>query len=154
MGYTHHFKLNGNLTSNVLTEIKEVLGNHNITYEFNSKDPAVVTSDLIRFNGYEDAGYETFALEPGREEFCKTNYKEYDLAVCEVLLVLKHHYGEEFELKSDGFWVDKDLFDNDEFDGYWNGAFTNVRNKFGYTFEIEKVESFSSGRSFYQYIVK
>lgn len=154
MGYSHNFKLNGELTDNVLKDVKNVLSKYSyLTYEFNDDSPYVVSSELIRFNGYGEAGYETFYIEPHNKIFCKTGHADYDLAVCEVLLVLKHHYREDFELSSDGFWVNKVDFDKDLFneEDNWNTALENVRVEFGYEFNIEKVVSSSGGHSYYNY---
>ena len=57
----------------------------------------------IRFNGAGDLAHETFMVDRfSREfEFCKTNRKPYDLAVCSVLILVSL-YAEGGEISSDG----------------------------------------------------
>jgi hypothetical protein len=72
----------------------------------------------VWFNGEGEDGHETFHVprefEPtewaslrrnGRgpwPDFCKTDRKPYDLAVCCCLLIFRHHSGKQFGLTSDG----------------------------------------------------
>lgn len=154
MGYSHSFILNEELTEKVVAEIKQVLDKYNfIKYEYDDQRSYVATTEEIRFNGFGEAGYETFSLVPDKESFCKTNYKEYDIAVCQILLVLKKNYGDAFELSSDGFWVGLENFEKDEFDGYWNDAFSEVEKDFGYKFGIEKITSSEGSYTYYHYKV-
>jgi hypothetical protein len=72
----------------------------------------MVTEERIAFNSAnESEGYEDFYL--GREyieglfphgEFTKTNRKEYDIAVCLVLLHAYRVNPERLQLMSDGYW--------------------------------------------------
>lgn len=76
-----------------------------------------ITPDHIWFNGWKDGGHETFVVTREKPDnpswdkeattsfdFCKTNRKPYDLAVCLVLLTLKQHAPESVEISSDGEW--------------------------------------------------
>ncbi|WP_028598550.1 hypothetical protein, partial [Paenibacillus pasadenensis] len=41
--------------------------------------------------------------------FCKTAYKPYDFAVIVALIIVKHHFGQEVQVRSDGgtaYWAD------------------------------------------------
>ena len=63
----------------------------------------MVDEVAIRFNGVGDLAHETFMVDRvSREfEFCKTNRKPYDLAVCGVLILVSL-YAEGGEISSDG----------------------------------------------------
>jgi hypothetical protein len=105
--------------------------------EEDDSKPPVICKNLIRFNGIGDDAYETFYQSYKSREnsqggmgFCKTAHKPYDMAVCEVLLILKYHYPEEFELSSDGF-VSKQLEKN------WKKALTNVKEKLGFNMKYD-----------------
>lgn len=56
--------------------------------EHNEPKPAKVLKTIIRFNGVEDDGHETFYLPKKKRSFnfCKTARKPYDIAVAMVLL--------------------------------------------------------------------
>lgn len=140
MGYTHYWKLNKDLNEEVLKDVQLVVEKYRdlIQYEADDDRDPEVSPNMIRFNGIGDNSYETFLVEPHRQGLCKTGYRPYDIAVCEVLLVLKHHYGDDFELKSDGFWVSKEDYFKGKFDGTWNKALENVKRDFGYEFEITR----------------
>ena len=69
----------------------------------------VITDTTIIFNGDRSAGHwgETFFLTSERElegceTFCKTGHEPYDFAVCLALRCVKHFFGEDFYLSSDG----------------------------------------------------
>ncbi|WP_251553961.1 hypothetical protein [Neobacillus muris] len=128
MGYTHYFELKADLKSEVLRDVSEII-DHNeeiLAYEDDEtgRKPSVNEKE-IRFNGRDGDGHETFLIEKGVWEFCKTARKPYDLPVCEVLLVLKYHYGDDFSLSSDGFCTDG-------LDGNWAEAYENVKGQFKY----------------------
>lgn len=144
MGYTHYWNLNSNvLKDEVLEDVRQILNEYRdiVQLDENDAQEPIVNNYLIQFNGIGEKGYETFVVEPGGISFCKTNLRPYDLVVCEVLLVLKHHHGMNFDLDSDGFWVTQADFYEERFDGYWNEALENVRRKFGYEFNITHEET-------------
>lgn len=152
MGYTHYWKLNKELNESVLKDVQLIVNKHSHLIQFEShinKEP-IVSKKEIRFNGIDEDGHETFFVEFNDSNFCKTASKPYDLPVCEVLLVLKHHYKDDFELDSDGFWVSKDDLLKNEFDGDWRQALDNVRKEFGYEFEIYNEISNSGGYTYYK----
>ena len=152
MGYTHYFELKADLTDEVLRDVEKVIEKYpDLVLECDCDEPPLVSKELIRFNGRGEDGHETFLIKPHHHVFCKTNKKPYDLAVCEVLLILKHHYRDDFELSSDGFWVNKDKFEREILNGNWNTALDNVRNEFGYTFQLKGNIEESSGYTYYSF---
>lgn len=156
MGYTHRWKLNGELSEAVLKDIQLVVNKYRdlIQYEADDDRDPEVSPNMIRFNGIGNDSYETFLVEPHKQDFCKTGRRPYDIAVCEVLLVLKHHFRDNFELESDGFWVTEGDFLKDKFDGTWNEALENVKRDFGYEFEITRQVFHEYDRNFYKLGIK
>ncbi|WP_047154571.1 hypothetical protein [Aneurinibacillus tyrosinisolvens] len=139
MGYTHYWKFNGTFTDEVLKDVRIVVRQYKdiLRLGCDSEKRPSVSKKRIRFNGIGSYGYETFRVEPNTEHFCKTRENAYDIAVCEVLLVLKHHYGDKFELDSDGFSASsKEDMQSQKLRGYWNEALINVSNRFDYTFVL------------------
>lgn len=108
MGYTHYFKMDVPLEITKLqrTMIEEVLkenegvlangvGDIGTEPQFDAK--------VLSFNGVGDESHETMYVEFGKKsdfEFCKTARKEYDMAVCKILLILALSKG--FNFRSDG----------------------------------------------------
>jgi len=79
---------------------------------------------VIRFNGVESQAHETFLVERfSREfEFCKTNRKPYDLAVCSVLILVSL-YAEGGEISSDGLG---ETYTDSEWKDAWNHVSTVI----------------------------
>ena len=105
------------------------------------KKPPQIDTNGIFLNGRGEAGYETFsfrlppldakpeAVEFPIREFCKTNYKDYDIVVCEMLLILKT-YLPNIEIDSDGFSGYLEDAERDPMavlDGSWPQAIENVK---------------------------
>jgi hypothetical protein len=105
------------------------------------KKPPQIDKNGIFLNGRGEAGYETFqlrlppldakpeAVEFPIREFCKTNYKAYDPAICELLLVAKAHMPN-LEIDSDGFsgyLADAERDPMSVLDGAWPGAIEDVK---------------------------
>lgn len=107
MGYTHYW--NGKIPQSKFDKLRiaseKVIGfsDASVLWESEETDkPPELTSDLIRFNGIEDDGHETFCLEQSNTEgFCKTAQKPYDEIVTAILCLAKH-YAKSFEVRSDG----------------------------------------------------
>jgi len=107
MGYTHYWKAEKPLTleekhkemiRGIFEEYKDI-----IQYEDDTDQPPLMGDGVIRFNGIEDHGHETFYIELGKAfEFalCKTARKDYDEPVMKCLLVLSTLEG--FSFSSDG----------------------------------------------------
>lgn len=136
MGYTHHWKFrddtapaefkNGaekfekaaylgvKLCDKVRSRGIEICGGNGYG------NPAFSRGKVV-FNGSAEKGedYETFAMEPndGIYNFCKTEYRPYDLLVCLMLLAFKHFFGEDFIYWSDG--ITREAYENRESNAYW-----------------------------------
>jgi hypothetical protein len=156
MGYTHYWKFKGEKTMNegVLSDIQKVVSQYHdiLQYEHDVHKSPVVSKKAIRFNGIDERGHETFLVIPGSEfDCCKTARKPYDMPVCQILLILKHHYGKGFELSSDGLWVSKEEFKAKILDENWNEALDIVKKEYGYHFELIPNISHSQGRSYYSF---
>lgn len=72
---------------------------------------------------------EAMALHGQLWDFCKTGRAPYDLAVCAVLLVLKHHLGSKLRVGSDGD------------SGEWQPAVDLVKELFGYDIEFVREDT-------------
>lgn len=150
MGYSHYWTLHCTEEQFVkgmakaTPALNDILERHKSIIQFESDDPKppVLTSTQIRFNGIgEEGGHETFMVAmKERSDFCKTARKPYDLPVCECLLVLLACVLD-FELSSDGFWVNADET-NPPLDGCWDEALDSVEERYGYKFKrnIERHE--------------
>ena len=159
MGYTHYFKIDSGeekFKREVIADIKKVVGKYLnlLQYENDTKDSPLVNEEIIHFNGIDENGHETFYLTPNCNEFCKTARKPYDLPTCEILLILKHHYGNKFDLSSDGFWVSEEDFKKKNLDENWNEAIKNVRNEFGYIYKLIPEISKSNGYTYYSFNIQ
>jgi len=112
MGYTHYFSLNKaasqtqknkihNFTKKVLTYFREL-----VQYETDNYELPTNKDGVIRFNGVESLGHETFYLDLNETgfNFCKTARKPYDLPTCIVLIICKQILGNKLELSSDGYF--------------------------------------------------
>lgn len=125
MGYTHYLYREKNLDhvkfNNAVKDCQKIVQELNVPVQFESdnNDPPVFSPELIRFNGVNDDGHETFLIERDFTDsykvtdkqnrffsFCKTAYKPYDIAVTACLIVLKHHLGNAINVSSDGDYND------------------------------------------------
>lgn len=111
MGYTHYWRRDKNLDvdkfKKASADCKKVADwlRIPIQYEYNRDEPPVFDWNLIRFNGVGDDGHETFYVQRICTEsfqFCKTARKEYDTVVVACLIVLKHYFGDDIVISSDG----------------------------------------------------
>jgi hypothetical protein len=121
MGYTHYWyrkpKLDANNWDAFLLDVDKLIRNSGITVQYEADDakPPEVSAQLVRFNGVDGDGHETFYIEreaTGRDRdgqvfaFCKTAQKPYDPLVCAVLVAAKKHFGADFKVSSDGDQTD------------------------------------------------
>lgn len=116
MGYTHywkHRKIPDEKWAPFLRDVKKVFNHPEvralIRFEDDSEDPPRADAEVIRFNGRDGNGYETFLL--CKEErlgfaFCKTSRKPYDMVVTAILLLAHKHLSPELTISSDGSWVE------------------------------------------------
>lgn len=136
MGYTHTFrftKVQEDINVFCLMDIEEIFDRHKDIIEVKQLD-----LKGLCFNGKDEYGYEDFYLTPDMIEihFCKTNEKEYDIVVCEVLLALKAYYYQEFDFSSDGFWVSKYDWDKKKLNKTWNKAFEILNKEHHFRFKL------------------
>ena len=134
MGYTSYFPFKGKLdevTKNgwhaVVPIVRDIIERHKdllcLEYDETDKPPLVDEENfVIQFNGKGEDGHETFFVNLKDTEFafCKTARKPYDIAVCEILLVLCA-YIPGFDIGSDEF--NETLQTSDE---NWAGAAERV----------------------------
>ena len=78
----------------------------------------------IRFNGVGELSHETFMVDRIYRdfEFCKTNRKPYDLAVCSVLILVSL-YADGGEISSDGLG---DTYTDSEWKDAWEFVSTAI----------------------------
>ena len=118
MGYTHYWTKSRKFTDAEWLDIMKgaanilstAINSYGITlaYEYDKPiEKPLVSMELIRFNGVDDDGHETFYfdIDPNDFEFCKTNRKDYDAPVAAILMYVKHRVPE-FSWRSDG-WVEE-----------------------------------------------
>ena len=121
MGYTHYWHQSADFTddqwSAICKDTRKILTYCRkkgiaIQYEYNdTRVRSCVTKSEIHFNGSGPDGHETFYVPfcPSEDlkefNFCKTDLKSYDLAVCLCLLRMIHHCSA-FSISSDGEWED------------------------------------------------
>jgi hypothetical protein len=128
MGYTHYMRQESEVPTvqwKILTEaVNKVLSNlpkySTSAGAFHSDEPIIVQFEcvdnslpevgdqIIRFNGADEMGHETFMIgqdfDPNGEtfHFCKTARKPYDYVVCAVLILLNHYSPGSYKISSDG----------------------------------------------------
>lgn len=85
-----------------------------IQFECDAPETPIFSDSLIRFNGVDDDGHETFYIDQifggtykqWRDNkvfaFCKTARKPYDTIVTACLIILKHYLGDDIKISSDG----------------------------------------------------
>jgi hypothetical protein len=138
MGYTHYWSSTNDQKSaagylTAFPTISDIVKRYRkiIQFECDNAMPPVVDGTVVRFNGIEDEGHETFSFVLGRDDFCKTARKPYDLPVCECLLVL-NEFIPSMVLKSDGFGNSPEDIDDE-----WKLALQNVNKVYGLNVIIE-----------------
>jgi hypothetical protein len=131
MGYTHYWdKKHGKEGyDKALPILKKILKRHKdlIQHEYDDDSAPVCDEEGLFFNGIGDDGHETFVMDINNAikfAFCKTERKDYDCAVCECLIVLKH-FVKGFNFSSDG------NFDEDD----WLLPIENVKEHYGIEFK-------------------
>ncbi len=121
MGYTHYIDQKSELPLDKFKlfadECETIIQHSNIPVQFDWDDsnPHQITQEIVRFNGVNDDGHETFCLDRifkplYRDEIsngfyfslCKTEKKPYDKVVVACLYAAKWHFKEDIQLSSDG----------------------------------------------------
>ena len=144
MSYTHYFMAPKGVEGyeQALPIVKDILKRYKsiVAFEDGDEGDAVANNEIIRFNGVDGEGYETFWFEnwATKFSFCKTNRMPYDIVVCEVLAALRFHIPK-LHVGSDGFPnSDKDLSEVwdrvDELDESWAEALDNVSRLYNLDF--------------------
>lgn len=122
MGYTHYWSGQRDFTSvewkAIKAGAKKIIAAAKkdgvlVAFEYTEpKQKAEISDTRIRFNGIEDEGHETFALDIQREDFtfCKTARKPYDAVVVSILAMADKVAPGALKLSSDG--TEKDDNDN------------------------------------------
>jgi len=116
MGYTHYWRNTPNCTDDqweaVKTNALKILNATDVpvNWESDSDEPPEVSDSIIRFNGVEDDGCETFLFDRNSRRlnsfnFCKTNGKPYDEVVVAMLAMLVAEIPT-FQWTSDGGYPD------------------------------------------------
>jgi hypothetical protein len=108
MGYTHYWRNSAGFTdeqwNEAIARAKSILNFTNIPvqWECDTEAPPELSHEMIRFNGVDDEGHETFLVTPRQSgEFCKTARKPYDEIVVAMLTMLSE-VNPEFTWSSDG----------------------------------------------------
>ena len=123
MGYTHYWRRPAIIPRacwfQLRADVERLVKASPVPLAFEYDDPThrpELSSVVIRFNGVREAGFEAFLLPrlyglrdgempdaAGRRfQFCKTNYKAYDLLVTSTLISVKHRLGDLVIVESDG----------------------------------------------------
>lgn len=123
MGYTHYFETASHIKDEDWNDFCEIckkilqIADIPLAREFNLPlEPPVITDKLVRFNGIDEDGHETFYIERSYAGFgfCKTARKPYDKVVVTCLMA-GFHCGVFTEWSSDGEEEDhkegEELFD-------------------------------------------
>jgi hypothetical protein len=110
MGYTHYFTAVKKPTTKqwaALTKaVKQVFKDHGEFIQLESDDSKkpLANTSIIRFNGIEDEGHETFYFPKDQDgfSFCKTARKPYDEIVTACLTLANHFAPGCYDIGSDG----------------------------------------------------
>ena len=123
MGYTHYFtkkslELDKETFVRFTKDVEKILAKAKeqgieLGDAFGDKENGpFIDEDNVIFNGAdlsneggEDLSYETFSIKRVDDvnfNFCKTSLLPYDTVVVAVLIALVHHFGNEYEAKTDG----------------------------------------------------
>lgn len=121
MGYTHYFPREENISdqqwSDICKAVKLAIKVSSVPVQFECSDPTPpqIDDSIIRFNGIDGDGHETFYLDrnsTGEDYnidrykygffFCKTARKPYDELVTAVLIIVNHYALGAFGIGSDG----------------------------------------------------
>ena len=144
MGYTHYWhvpaKIEPKLFDLIVSDFKKLLPvfkDMKIQLDDQQGHEPIADSKSIFFNGVDELSHETFSLEQTLTpspyskpenglyfEFCKTNRKPCDLAVCSVLIIAQHYT--DLLVTSDGTLDDE-----------WQEPITFVKTYLGYGTEFK-----------------
>jgi len=88
VGYTHYWRnVPSKLNEQAVEVAKDILRRYAGIVRVH-----LMSDDIISFNGIGEDEFELFEFKINQKfEFCKTARRPYDIAVCEVLLVMKYY---------------------------------------------------------------
>ncbi len=85
----------------IIFEHANHLGIH-IVYESDIPNPPKITENMLRFNGLDEDGFETFLIHRRKmKDCCKTGRKPYDRVVASVLWAMKEVMGSKVRVGND-----------------------------------------------------
>lgn len=166
MGYTHYwdFKEPSAMTKEVANQIacdvSSVIHKHKNILQFD------LIPGAFYFNGKGDDGHETFAItsDLGNSfNFCKTARKPYDIVVCKVLLIFKHHLGDGISVSSDGFstyqpdnkkYKEGDKVRLKDLDGTWGKAVREINKQLKTNFHFIVNNVYGKDGCYFSYTLK
>ena len=179
MGYTHYVKSVDSPSSledalKIREQISKVLQRNKkfLQYEYDlpyapensiTFDKEDNAQNLVRFNGIGDDGNETFYINSGFEDgfnFCKTARKDYDLAVCECLLILKHFLNA--TVTSDGFsncqgagkpYKIGHAVKSKDVDGTWALAVRRINKQLGTSYKFVVCSVYGGDGQYFSYVL-
>lgn len=153
MGYSHYWSHDENLDRRKLfaamedvQKIVEAAQVKGIGLAGPHGDGEPMVSEGIALNGVAEEGHESFVFPNNPSDpfitksngrlwaFCKTARKPYDLVVCAILLVLKHHLGKQIRIASDG----------DRTEDEWLPAERLVKDVLDYSVRYHREETLST----------
>ena len=117
MSYTHYWKLKPQYLKEeqvnaIIKGVNKIIANNptiKIVGEFGKKNTKPrINKNHILLNGCEDQGYEGFYIDLQKEKqgisFCKTAHQDYDVIICQILILLGEIIADDtiFYLDSDG----------------------------------------------------
>lgn len=133
MGYSHNWDCKvDEFTEEFLQDVETVILEHAYLLQ-----DVHITDECIYFNGSKEHGCETFCLETGRSNWCKTNVNTYDKVVTPVLLLALYHFKEKISISSSGMFTVYSNPKTKEVGGYFEESLTYIEDTFGYRFEKE-----------------
>ncbi len=174
MGFTHYFELKENNKmlglKKLQKEVQKILDEHKdiIQYEYDENKPAICEvkdgTILIKFNGINDDGHETFYFDSSEVgfNFCKTARKPYDIVVCKVLLLLHAFYGRSIDITSDGFKNNQptgkkykfdDVVESNDTDGVWGTAIDWYNKTYEPNLNFSVNDVYGDGDCYFSYII-
>lgn len=112
MGYSRYYETNkvGKYSSDFVEDVKKIVAlareRHGVVIKsWNGENEPVITDELISLNGdaKNNEDCETFIMDAtrGKQEFCKTRGKPYDMVV-KAILTIARSYGYVKNISSDG----------------------------------------------------
>lgn len=116
MGYTHYWKKQSDdpfdpkKWDEFIKDAQKILNTAKVIkipvqYELDDTKPPQLDKEILRFNGVDDDGHETFFMAQAATssfEFCKTAHKPYDIYVTAILVLAKSTFGDDLKVSSDG----------------------------------------------------